>query len=276
MKKTVLLWVMVIQFTALYALDIHNEIIEKGSDLVGTPYVYGGISPSGFDCSGLVYYLYKPYLSDIPRISAYMADYGSKISINQLSPGDLVFFSTGSRSDRITHVAIYIGQDSILHSISNGPDRGVTITPLSAEYWRQHYFSCARVLPEGLQEAAEVTDRQFAKGTYTGEVVNGEPEGEGVLVMNNGDRYEGEFSDGLFDGSGTYTRTDGTEVEGKFEKGEMPVEKNQEENYLLARNSPWDEYRGRVEGDYRLWLKAEQDAFEEWKRQNSPGNTGSR
>ena len=276
MNKMLLPFLMILSLSSLNALNVQNDIIDKGVGMIGTPYVYGGINPSGFDCSGLVYYLYKPYVSNLPRVSAYMAEYGSKIDRSHLVPGDLVFFATGSYPRRVTHVAIYIGQDSILHSISNGPDRGVTVTPLSAAYWADHYFSSARILPAGTGEVERVEDRTYAKGTFSGEVVNGEPEGEGVLVMNNGDRYEGDFSDGVFDGSGTYTRRDGTQMAGEFTDGRLPEGQSQEDNYLLTKDSPWESYRGKVEGDYRLWLEAEQNAFEEWKKQNSPPNTGSR
>ncbi len=228
----------------------------------------GGISPSGFDCSGFVNYLYKPFVPALPRISSQIADFGHAISRDSLIPGDLVFFATGSSSSRITHVAIYIGQDSLLHAISNGPDRGVTITSLSARYWKNRYYSAARVLPEMGKEVKTVEDLRFAKGYYSGDVVNGEPQGQGILEMDNGDRYEGAFFAGMFHGRGTYTWANGQSQSGDFQNGRFLSDQKKGENYLKKEDSPWEDFDGLVEGDFQLWLNQEKDSFEEWKKHN--------
>ncbi len=251
----------------LYSLDIQKDIIQKGESLIGTPYKLGGVSPGGFDCSGFINFLYKPFVPDIPRISRQIASFGTPVNRDAVKPGDLIFFATGSSSRTITHVAVYIGQNSILHAISNGPDRGVTVTSLTAGYWKSRYFSAARVLPETSESSGEVSIR-FAKGNYTGEIRNGEPEGFGVLEMENGDRYEGMFSEGTFHGSGTYTRANGQKQTGTFLDGRFTGTGSQEENYLQKEDSPWDRFDGVVEGDFQLWLQQEKDSFEEWKKHN--------
>ena len=227
MKKILLLQlVSVLIVPGLFGLDIQRDIIQPGQSLVGTSYRVGGITPSGFDCSGFVTYLYKNYVSGLPRVSRNMADFGEPVRKSSIVPGDLVFFATGSSSGNITHVAIYIGQNSIIHSISNGPNRGVTITSLSARYWQSRYHSAVRIVSSdsgttgsgGAGNASTDTDNkkgfvsniQFSRGKYSGEIVNGEPEGQGTLFMNNGDKYEGAFSAGMFEGLGTYYWTDGT------------------------------------------------------------------
>ena len=268
MKKFIIPALILFFVTALTALDIQNDIIRPAQSFLGIPYKTGGVTPSGFDCSGLVYYLYKPYIPELPRISRQMANFGKEIKENQIQPGDLLFFATGSSSRTITHVAIYIGQDSILHSISNGPDRGVTITSLSARYWRNRFYSAARILPEETPRSEKVTNQQFAKGKYTGNVVNGEPDGQGVLVMNNGDRYEGSFDHGVFNGKGTYTHANGKDQTGEFKDGHFTEDSGQEKNYLIEEDSPWETFDGIVEGDFQLWLKAEQEAFKKWKDNN--------
>ncbi len=284
MKKILFILILVtVILPGLFSLDIYKEIIQPGETLLGTSYRMGGSTPSGFDCSGFVTYLYKKYVPGLPRISRDMEAFGSPVKRNSLVPGDLVFFATGSSSG-ITHVAIYIGQSSILHSISNGPNRGVTITSLTARYWQKRYYSAVRIISDsgttGPGSAAAVstdTDNKksvvsnvrFSRGKYSGDIVNGEPEGQGTLLMNNGDKYEGSFSSGTFEGRGTYTWADGTSHTGEFHDGRIVDAASDEgENYLLKKDSPWETWDGVVEGDFNLWLEKDKNAFEEWKKNN--------
>lgn len=148
MKKLTIFIFLIITISLLHSLNVENDIILRGKEMVGTPYQYGGMTPKGFDCSGLVQYLYTPYLPDLPRISSHMASYGPKVDRSELKMGDLVFFATGSSPTKITHVAIYVGQNSILHAISYGANKGVRVTPLSSKYWNNRYVGAVRVLPE--------------------------------------------------------------------------------------------------------------------------------
>jgi len=125
-----------------------NGILERAISLQGSPYRHGGVSPGGFDCSGFIYYLYKPILPDLPRVSREMAKTGTPVEYRKWEKGDLLFFATGSNTQIINHVAIYLGNGMIIHSISNGPETGVVITPLNAKYWKSRYVTARRVLPE--------------------------------------------------------------------------------------------------------------------------------
>lgn len=268
MKKfAFVLLVLSVFITEIFTQDIYKDIIQPGQDLVGTPYISGGITPSGFDCSGFVNYLYKRFVPAIPRISRNIATFGKPVDRRSISPGDLVFFATG-RLPGITHIAIYIGQDSILHAISNGPDRGVTISNLSSRYWNKRYVSACRILQETAAPGGRVSNYKFAKGLYTGEVVNGEPEGEGILVMNNGDRYEGMFSKGNFNGEGSYYWANGENYTGEFKNGNFEEPSLDAENYIQKKDSPWESFDGIIEGDFQLWLEQDKDEFEEWKKNN--------
>lgn len=284
MKKNILLILLIsLVISRAFTLDILKEIIQPGQALVGTSYRNGGTSPSGFDCSGFVTYLYKKYIPGLPRVSRNMAKYGESVQRASIVPGDLIFFATGSSSG-ITHVAIYIGQNSIIHSISNGPNRGVTITSLSARYWQSRYHSAVRIVSDstfadspgsGLSGTDDgnkrfVEEVQFSRGKYSGEIVNGEPEGQGTLIMSNGDKYEGTFSEGTFEGKGTYTWADGRSHSGEFHEGEIVDVSiaDKGENYLLKKDSPWETWDGIVEGDFNLWLENDKNAFQEWKKNN--------
>jgi hypothetical protein len=203
----------------LPAVDIQNGIVNPARRYVGSSYCNGSASPPCFDCSGFVYYLFSPYIEGLPRISRQLAHIGRPVRQADLRPGDLVFFATSPAAGIISHVALYIGQNSIIHAISDGPNRGVNITPLDSRYWRTRYHSAARLLSETTPAAVSTDAAKFARGTYSGPLVHGEPQGRGTLVLNNGDVYEGEFRQGEFHGSGTYIWKSGARFDGEFKDG---------------------------------------------------------
>ncbi len=300
MKIPILLGLMVLTALPILAIDAQRDVIQPAQALLGSGYCRQSTGPTCFDCSGFVTYLYRDLVDGLPRVSRDMARFGTAIDRDDLEPGDLVFFATGSRPDQVTHVAIYMGQNSIIHAISDGPNRGVTITELSARYWRTRYYAARRVLPtepagSGPSGTAGHTDGEitFARGTYSGELLGGEPHGNGRLVMNNDDNYEGQFRNGFFDGDGTYTWADGSRYAGSFRDGRLhgngtytpaggiAVSGTWNKGELLQRtvsappatyfdvkDSPWETFDGIVTGDFSAWLQEEQDAFEEWKQEN--------
>ena len=112
--------------------------------LVGTPYRYGGNTPDGgFDCSGLVNYVFRDMLDlGLPRTSRALAEYqGGRIDPDRLAAADLVFF--GSRGN-VTHVGIYVGQGRFVHAPSSGGT--VRLDHLDGPYWRDNYSGARRVL----------------------------------------------------------------------------------------------------------------------------------
>ncbi|KAG1460547.1 hypothetical protein G6F57_014308 [Rhizopus arrhizus] len=114
----------------------------RAISLVGTPYRYGGNTPdSGFDCSGLVAYVYREMLDlKLPRTSRDLAAVqGPKIDPQRLATGDLVFF--GSRGN-VTHVGIYVGEGRFVHAPSTGGT--VRLDSLSGPYWKDHYTGAKR------------------------------------------------------------------------------------------------------------------------------------
>lgn len=289
------------------AIDVQSDILEPARAYLGNGYCQGGTASPCFDCSGFVTAIYHRFLPDLPRISRDMARYGEPVSREEIEPGDLLFFATSGSADRITHVAIYAGQDSIIHAISDGPNRGVSLTPLSARYWRTRYHSARRVFPASVvttgSSSAEAIE--FARGTYTGELADGEPNGRGTMRMNNGDRYEGDFVDGLFSGNGTYTWVSGDRYEGGFAHGEMhgrgtyfaadgtiitgrwsegayqressnpsagaastTAADASRSTYIDSKDSPWETWDGIVAGDFYAWQEEQDRAFQEWRQNN--------
>lgn len=121
-----------------------NNVLMRAISLVGTPYRYGGNTPeSGFDCSGLVAYVYREMVDvRLPRTSRDLAAVqGPKIDPQRLATGDLVFF--GSRG-AVSHVGIYVGEGRFVHAPSSGGT--VRLDSLGGHYWKDHYTGAKRVL----------------------------------------------------------------------------------------------------------------------------------
>ena len=124
-----------------------QTLLKRGLALLGTPYRWGGTSPeAGFDCSGLVGYVFRTALGiELPRISRDMARDGEKVERSSLVPGDLVFF--GRRGKRVDHVGIYIGDGRFLHAPRTGRD--VTVSQLDTGYWARRFLQARRVAQLG-------------------------------------------------------------------------------------------------------------------------------
>lgn len=115
-------------------------IVSFARQFLGVPYTWGGNSPSGFDCSGFVHYVFSSRGIELPRAADGQFTAGTGVS--KLAPGDLVFFSTYEPGP--SHVGIYIGGDQFIHSSSGAGY--VTITPLSEPFYRDRYLGARRVL----------------------------------------------------------------------------------------------------------------------------------
>lgn len=121
-----------------------NAVLMRAISLVGTPYRYGGSTPEGgFDCSGLVNYVYRDMLDlRLPRSSRELAAWqGPRIDPDRLTTADLVFF--GSRGS-VSHVGIYVGEGRFVHAPTTGGT--VRLDHLDGPYWRDHYSGAKRVL----------------------------------------------------------------------------------------------------------------------------------
>ena len=94
-----------------------SSVISIAQQYIGVPYVWGGSTPSGFDCSGLVQYVYKQAGISLPRVTSQQEYMGTKISLYALKPGDLVFWGTRGNTH---HVAIYIGNNQYIHAPQPG------------------------------------------------------------------------------------------------------------------------------------------------------------
>lgn len=126
----------------VYHTGLAKQIIATAKQYIGVPYVWGGTSPNGFDCSGLVYYVFRQHGITLNRTAATQYQHGTYVSKADLQAGDLVFFQNTYKSG-ISHVGIYIGGGQFIHASSSA---GVTISYLSNSYWSGHYYGARRVL----------------------------------------------------------------------------------------------------------------------------------
>ena len=120
-----------------------QKMAEFALKYVGYPYVYGGSSPKGFDCSGFVKYVCNQFGYNVNRTASGQMDNGTSVSRNQLQPGDLVFFRTQGRGTA-DHVGVYVGNGKFIQSPRSGQD--IQITSLSEDYWVRHYVGARRVM----------------------------------------------------------------------------------------------------------------------------------
>ncbi|NLD47767.1 MAG: glycoside hydrolase [Clostridiaceae bacterium] len=119
-----------------------DMLIRTAKSFQGVPYVWGGTSPSGFDCSGFTHYSLLKNDIIIPRTSAAQYNTGLWVEKSNLKPGDLVFFTTYKPGP--SHVGIYIGNNQFIHA-SSGANK-VTISDLNKSYYQQRYIGAKRVV----------------------------------------------------------------------------------------------------------------------------------
>lgn len=120
---------------------IAGRIINLAMDYIGVPYLFGGTTPSAFDCSGYVQYVFAKAGISLPRTADVQYEVGTPLSITELIPGDLVFFQTYTYG--ASHVGIYVGDGNFIHASSS---RGVTISSLNQAYYSSHYIGARRIV----------------------------------------------------------------------------------------------------------------------------------
>ena len=121
-----------------------QEIVNYAMQFLGYPYVYGGSSPKGFDCSGFTSYIYKQFGYSLKRSASDQLDNGTSVSRSELQPGDLVMFKKGSSSRRASHVGIYIGNNQFIHSSTSRV--GVIISGMDEAYYTSGFVGARRIV----------------------------------------------------------------------------------------------------------------------------------
>lgn len=120
-----------------------ENITRTAQKFKGWPYAWGGTSPnSGFDCSGLVQYVYRKWGILLPRCASEQVHQGVPVKFNELQAGDLVFFQNTYKQG-LSHVGIYVGKGWFIHASS--PRTGVIMSRLDRGYHKDHYYGARRL-----------------------------------------------------------------------------------------------------------------------------------
>ncbi|MBR5581495.1 MAG: C40 family peptidase, partial [Treponema sp.] len=140
------------------SLEARQKMIAYSKQFVGVPYVYGGASKSGMDCSGLIFTVANDAIGvKLPRSTSGLYSTVRIIKDSEKEPGDLVFFKTVG--NKISHVGLYMGNNQFIHAASDGPNTGVIISSLKESYWNSTYAGAGRFLPSiGEERVALVTE----------------------------------------------------------------------------------------------------------------------
>jgi cell wall-associated NlpC family hydrolase len=119
-----------------------QALVRQARAMLGTPYRYGGSSPRGFDCSGLVQYSHAQTGITVPRMARDQRRHARPVPVSRLQPGDLVFFALPeSKGD---HVGIYVGNGEFIHAPSSG--KRVSRSRLDQHYWRERLVAAGSYL----------------------------------------------------------------------------------------------------------------------------------
>ncbi|MBO5317803.1 MAG: C40 family peptidase [Oscillospiraceae bacterium] len=133
-------------------LSVRDSLVRNARKHLGTPYVYGGTRPGGFDCSGFTGYLYSKQGVSLNRSAADQLSDGIIVPREGMQVGDLVFFrETGSRK-LATHVGLYVGNNQIIHA----GNKGISYATLSGEYYGEYFLCARRIVTAGTVEVEQL------------------------------------------------------------------------------------------------------------------------
>jgi hypothetical protein len=132
--------------------EVLTRVAQAAQGQVGVPYRFGGHTPKGFDCSGLVFYSYALAGVTVPRTSDAQLRASRELELAEAVPGDLVFFSS---PDKVSHVGIYLGDGQFIHAPSTG--KRVVVNKLDQPYYQRHLVGVGRLGIEQLDDAPAAT-----------------------------------------------------------------------------------------------------------------------
>lgn len=127
--------------TSEVAPSVADRAASQAAKMVGRPYRYGGASPAGFDCSGLVLFSYQQAGLKLPRATEQQRLASREVRVSSLRRGDLIFFDQEGKKN--SHVGIYLGDGTFVHAPSSG--KRVRVDRLDSAYWKKHLSEARRI-----------------------------------------------------------------------------------------------------------------------------------
>ena len=118
-----------------------QQLVSIAESVLGSPYRYGGSSPKGFDCSGLVYYTHNKLGIAVPRTTRQQAQHASSLTLADIEPGDILFFKI--YGNKISHVGIYTGNNQFIHAPKTG--KYVSHASINEPFWRERLIKAGRL-----------------------------------------------------------------------------------------------------------------------------------
>ena len=141
-------------------LELRQSLLALAQDQLGYPYVYGGTRPGGFDCSGLMLYLYSRHGVGLQRTSSQQLQDGIIVAKEGLQVGDLVFFKTEWETYPTSHVGIYAGNNQIIHA----GNQGIVYADLDFSYFKDYYLCARRIINTDTVQASSVPAVSVVRG----------------------------------------------------------------------------------------------------------------
>lgn len=125
-----------------------DKIVNYAKKQLGVKYVYGGMSPKGFDCSGFTKYVFTKFGYNVPRVSRDYTNTGTKISVKNTKPGDVLLFTGSNKRKRVTgHLGIVVSnKNGVIKFIHASSSRGIVISDLKITYYKDRILGARRII----------------------------------------------------------------------------------------------------------------------------------
>ena len=132
-------------YSKVYTPQVIHKVVQSARLFIGTPYLYGGMTSRGIDCSGLITLAFNSAGLKIPRASYDIAEVGKEVKVKDVRKGDLLFFVTGSEKNKISHVGIVVDHKSPTNlTFVHAPNSGVREDNLFTPYYQKTFAKAMR------------------------------------------------------------------------------------------------------------------------------------
>ena len=184
--------------TAEQAMEARKQITAQAKQYIGCPYQSGAIGPDAFDCSGLIFTVFRESAGvQMPRSVKAIYSRAKIIKPEEAEPGDLVFFKT-TGDGSISHLGIYIGKNQFIHAASDGNNTGVIVSSLKERYYANSFAAVGRVIPSGRAVKEEVAEPADDEVVSEEDIPNaeGSPENEDSIFLTSADGGDSSGQEG--------------------------------------------------------------------------------